>query len=64
MSISDEYRESIRIRCELILAHLDNASLQLRALSRCNVLTSNALSVLKTNLEQPVLDQAKGTYHE
>ena len=64
MSISDEYRESIRIRCELILAHMDNDSIHVRALQKCNLKVTRALSDLKTDLEHPEFNLEEGFYHE
>lgn len=64
MTIADEYRESIRIRCELILAHLDNASLHVRALQTCNLKVTRALADLKTDLEHPEWNREEGFSHE
>ena len=64
MDISDEYRESIRIRLELISAHMNNPAVHVRALQRANLHVIRALADIKTDLEHPEWDGDERAIHE
>jgi len=64
MNINDEYRESIRMRLELILVHMNNPAVHVRALASAHLKIARALADIKTDLEHPEWNIEEGFSHE